>query len=202
MDSLSRRTPTAPEVREDSTPPAPTTGRDYGAATPEQRREWGREPGASQPVADSALTYVGVREQGDNAGPQIEAWQRRLGHGPGTEYCGHFASAQLDAAGAILPTVRSAWATDFAHKAPAAIRADNLRHAPPPGWLVVNDFERGGGHVDIVTDTTEWPRRIGVVGGNVSGPDCRTCGVFKGTRSMAPGAGKMSPEYFTPTICP
>jgi hypothetical protein len=201
MDSLSRRAPTAPETREDFTTPAPATGRDYEAATPEQRREWGREPGAAQPVADSALTYVGIREQGDNAGPQVEEWQQRLGHGPGTEWCGHFASAMLDAAGARIPTVRSAWAVDFAYKAPAAVRAGDMRHAPPPGWLAVYDHERGGGHVDVVRDTSRWPRYVGTVGGNTSGPDCRTCGVFTASRSMAPGS-RMTPDFFTPSICP
>lgn len=213
MDSLAERSPQPPEVKSpaagasDRSAPAesgdterPEEELRLDGASPRKLRQIARQPGRSRPVLEAALPYIGVTDEGTNSGEQVEAWQARLGHGPGTEWCGHFASFSLDKAGALIPTLRTAWATNFAHKIPASIPADELRHAPPPGWLAVNDYESGGGHVDIVRDTTDWPRWIGTIGGNTSGPDCRTCGVFKGRRSMSPES-RMSPEYFTPTIC-
>lgn len=63
---------------------------------------------------DSALTYVGTVEHGQNHGPAIDRFLIDVHLAPGNPYCAAFVSYSLDAAGnVVIPRVRSGLAHNF-----------------------------------------------------------------------------------------
>lgn len=104
------------------------------------------------PHVKVALKYVGVKEKGNNRGPEIEMFQKSIPIPPGSAYCAAFARFCLDQGGAKTPKIRSGRSIDYIVK--NSIKATNVlqgRATVPDGALVI--FRNGNtinGHTGIV----------------------------------------------------
>ena len=113
-------------------------------------------------VTDVALKYVGIVEQGQNRGKEIEKWQANVHIPKGSPYCAAFVSWVLDEIGASLPPIRSGLANNFITK--NSIRAKDVlkgRVKLDKNYLVI--WKRGStihGHIGI---NLVWDRKNGYV---------------------------------------
>ena len=105
----------------------------------------------SQKVVKYAMGYVGLIEKPGNRGPEIDYWNRRIGLGEGSSYCGSFAALILDSAGVTIPSVRSGVAQKYITS--ESISANKVLRGEviiPAGSLSI--MKRGtdwSGHVDF-----------------------------------------------------
>lgn len=141
---------------------------------------------------DTAQSYVGTTERGgNNNGPEVRAFLRSVGLGPGYPWCAAFVSYCLTAAGVEYPTKRTAGARAFiSDRSVTATDVLYGRATVKPGWLVI--WRRGNswaGHIGIVTT---WGKASGAtIEGNTSsgrsGSQRDGDGVWSRTRSIQPG---------------
>lgn len=129
----------------------------------------------------------GVREvpRNSNRGPEVEAYLRRVGLGPGYAWCCAFVYWCFDEAAKSLgrrnPMVRTAGCLDHWRRAPGAgaTRVATARAmADPslvkPGMIFIMDFGGGAGHTGVVEKT--WGGFIRTVEGNTDASRTREGG--------------------------
>lgn len=167
------------------------------------------EPPHPPPHVATALSYVGTTERtGRNDGPEVEAFLRSVGLGPGPPWCAAFTTFCLKAHGLTVTdgrggTLMGAGATRHL-QSPRAVDAREVQRGvvrPEPGWLVV--WRRGSGwqgHIGFfVEDDNEaergvdWYGRCGwTVEGNTSsgrsGSQRDGDGVWRRLRCLEPGS--------------
>lgn len=115
----------------------------------------------------NALQWAGLEEQGENHGPEIDAWLRACGVEPGNPWCAAFVSAMLRSIGIECNEAR---VSKLAERFPETL-------CPLPGDIAYWLREDGTGHCGIVTGVL--PGTVALIEGN-SGD-----GVRVGTRPIA-----------------
>lgn len=145
------------------------------------------------PHLDSALSYVGVREQGNNGGYWVEKFLKNVGLRRGNPWCAAFVSYQLKIGKVKYPNIRSGLARRF--KTNRSVKAKNVYDGSvtiPAGYLVIWQYGYGiHGHIGIVR--SNWVGPSGkTVEGNTSagtkGSQNNGDGVYKRSRRIKPHA--------------
>lgn len=102
-----------------------------------------------------AVSQLGTRERGHNAGPEVETYLASVGLGAGYAWCAAFlfwtfrqAAARIDA---VSPVPRTAGCQRLWHLADNGCRV----HIPTRGCVYVLAHEGGSGHVGIVESVAE-----------------------------------------------
>ena len=174
---------------------APDTAR---ASVAPQRQD-ASSGGAHSPHVDTALTYVGTVEHGENRGPEVERFLSAVGLGPGYPWCAAFDSYCMQAAGATGPPIdaRSRMLiTERSVMRPAAKSAlSRGREVLQRGMLTVHRYTRYRGHAGILVGQDG--RALRTVEGNTSGPRGQREGVWRKRRRLV-GSNYLAPVAFTP----
>jgi len=120
---------------------------------------------------DTAITFLGVQDDGTNRGPEVNRFLRSVSLPPGNPWCAAFVSYCLQSANVHSPTVRSGLARNYLTK--EAISAEKVLRTGmdlEAGTLI--GWQRGNtifGHLGIVK---EWNGRCGTtIEGNTSAPN-------------------------------
>lgn len=114
------------------------------------------------PHLDTAISYIGVRETGNNSGKQVSVFQKVTGTGAGANWCASFVSYCLDKGKVTWFKIRSALAQAFITK--KSIRASRVLlgiETVPRGALAI--WKHGNtwrGHIGIVYS---WLKGAGMI---------------------------------------
>lgn len=121
---------------------------------------------------DTAFSYIGVRDDGDNYGPEVERFLATSGLGGGYPWCAAFVAYVMEVTvrPVAFPTVRSALATDYITA--RSIKASRVLMGvdrPPEGAVVI--WRRGNGIFGHAGLVDRWEDDCGeTVEGNTSAP--------------------------------
>jgi hypothetical protein len=181
-------------------PTAPDTARASAARQGAPPRPQPARPGETySPHVDTALTYVGTVERGENRGPEVERFLSAVGLGPGYPWCAAFDSYCMKAAGATGPPIdaRSRMLiTERSVMRPAVRSAlSRGREVLQRGMLTVHRYTRYRGHAGILVGQDG--RTLRTVEGNTSGPRGQREGVWRKRRRLV-GSNYLAPLAFTP----
>jgi hypothetical protein len=130
-----------------------------------------------------AVSQKGVREAGENRGPQVDAYLRAAGLGPGHPWCAAFVYWAIDTAarelGIVNPFIRTAYCPDIHNW---ARRHDALEVAPQVGDVFLRySASSVAGHTGFVTSVDDG--RFGTIEGNTNlNGSPEGIGVFKRSR--------------------
>jgi hypothetical protein len=151
------------------------------------------------PHVDTALTYVGTVERGENRGPEVERFLSAVDLGPGHPWCAAFDSYCMQAAGATGPPIdaRSRMLiTERSVMRPAVRSAlSRGREVLQRGMLTVHRYTRYRGHAGILVGQDG--RALRTIEGNTSGPNGQPEGVWRKRRRLV-GSNYLAPVAFTP----
>jgi len=147
--------------------------------------------GFSPPHLDTAKSYLGVKEIGNNGGPEVEMFLRSVGLRRGNPWCAAFVSYCLTACSIQSPAVRSGLASKFILR--SSIPASKVLQGSisiPAGSIIV--WRRGEtifGHLGFTKQ--EWKGRSGrTIEGNTSsglrGSQHDGDGLYARTRTIEP----------------
>jgi hypothetical protein len=148
----------------------------------------------TQTALARARSFVGVRESGgNNRGPEVEAWLRRVGQPPGQAWCAAFAWCCVDDAFRRLllpnPIRPCAGVVHLWDLLPAACQLDG----PSPGcWAFHRDLDANGdptslGHMGFIDDVSPDGQGTYSIEGNTNSGGSRTGGgVWRHTPSLRP----------------
>ena len=145
------------------------------------------------PHVTVARSYIGTVEKGgNNRGPEVKMFLKRVGLNHGYAWCAAFVSWVLDQVeGVINPTKRTAQARGFISK--KSVKAKDVllgRSEIGVGWLGI--YGKGNtifGHIEIVTEWDAKKRKGKAVGGNTSSSRAERDGdgVWEKPFSIQPG---------------
>ena len=148
--------------------------------------------GVQERIVAIAQGYVGITDDGNNKGKQMDYWNARLGLPAGSNYCASFIAHLLDSAQASYPTVRSGVAQHYITR--SSIRAERVLSGKlvPPGYIAV--WKRGDswmGHTEIIKYS--WRGKYGMtIGANTTpgpgGDQRQGRGVYVRERHIDPTA--------------
>lgn len=143
-----------------------------------------------QPHLDTARSYIGTREHGNNRGALVDRWNRFVRAPYGSPWCAAFVSYCLSAGNARSPRVRSAWSRAFtAHPAVSATAVLTGAYKVRAGDIIVWRRSATAGHIGFALEN--WKKHTGkTIEGNTSsgqgGSQWDGGGVYIRTRSVSP----------------
>ena len=124
------------------------------------------------PHVDSAFSYVGVTDNGNNTGYWVELWQSNVNIPKGSPWCAAFVSTMLDLGKVKSPTIRSGLAKDFIarNSIPARRVFQGIIEVPAGSLVIWRKGETWKGHIGIIPFS--WRREKGqTIEGNTSSND-------------------------------
>lgn len=143
----------------------------------------------TQTALEIARGYVGVREVGgNNCGPEVETWLRRVGLGPGNPWCMAFAWCCVDDAFKRLGLPNPIRPTGGVVKMWLRLPSSCKLTAPIPGcWAFHQDDANPAiGHVGFIDELAQSGGAF-TIEGNTNGEGSRTGGgVWRHTPSKRP----------------
>ena len=122
----------------------------------------------TQPHLDTARSYIGTREHGNNRGTLVDLWNRFVRAPYGSPWCASFVSWCLDVAHARSPRTRTAWSRGFVDESaiPAAMVLSGAVNIEP-GDILIWRRSPSLGHIGF--SSSHWKRAKGrSVEGNTS----------------------------------
>lgn len=160
-------------------------------------------------IVEIAKSYIGVTEQGNNKGKEVERFQKTHGGAIGQSWCAYFIATLLDEAGAKEPTYRKGTAQGYINK--KSIRASRVAKGyyklGSGNYLAVwakykKNRNTGNGHIALVTNQIR-ADTIETIEGNTSSGDYGSQdngdGVYSRKRKITL-YGNLRIIYFTPII--
>lgn len=119
---------------------------------------WSSDLTAQLPHLDTAKSYLGVKERGNNRGDLIDRWNRAVRAPLGSPWCASYVSWCCTSGRVERPGVRSAWSRAFivSYSIPAN-KVLTGEYTPQAGDIVIWRRSATAGHIGFVSQT--WTRK-------------------------------------------